>query len=117
MSHYIIQRQGTVREGARLPRNDNGRLLTRAARIHHSLLTIPQSPSRRDPAPQFFKPIQHDVDLRWRGGLGLDRLQHQEPLAVGAEVVLGMARLYRRQPLLQRLVDLDVPLENFGQKL
>src|SRR5437899_449705 len=40
-------------------------------------------------ALQLFKPVQHDVDLRWRRLRLFDRLEHQEALAIGGHVVIG----------------------------
>src|SRR5881397_2045702 len=53
------------------------------------MVAISTSLSCRDAPLQLLKPVQHDVDLRGGGRLRFDGLQHQEALAVGADIVVG----------------------------
>ena len=65
-----------------------GRSFTVAARIGSSLVTCHSSLLYRHAPLQFFKPIQHHVDLR-RSYVFAAFLDHQEALAVGRYVVIG----------------------------
>src|ERR1700680_3145652 len=44
--------------------------------------------ARRNFLLQFFKPVEHDVDLSWGRLRFLGGLEHQEPLAVAGDIVV-----------------------------
>src|SRR6516162_1343720 len=78
--------------------------LISSARSGRSGLT---SFSRWHEALQLFGPVQHDVDLRRRGLVFYDWLEHQEPLAIRGDVVVRP-----REPTLSGLV---VPFEELAR--
>src|SRR3990172_970958 len=59
---------------------------------HHTSGPAPSDTSTGDAALQFFKPVEHDVDLRGLLFL-LAGLQHEKSLAVGYHTEGGCARL------------------------
>lgn len=89
VSAHLIGERSTRRKMSGYATNREVRVYLEHHRFESLLLF------QRDALLQFFKPVEDDVDLSWGAIASVDRLQHEETLAIGGDGVVR--RSGRRQ--------------------